>query len=926
MRDTLEGFMRTLKIHALAFFALAAVAGNPAVQFAAQPAKALPPADCFRIVVDERGLVSLPSALLRAKADISSLDPDKYNLYCGGKPVPMIVVKSRTPGVWRIEFLSEGANPLCSSDVYWLKPLAEGEKPVRWVKDNRQPDDKAATVIQAAEETLRPGRGISISGGNATAFRPARISITPPDPHRLVDGASAELRLRLRRRPCGEDYGMEWKAALVLNGKALKFTEKVDGLDWFISCDIPQGDFRIPPGNPDSITISIRNESTYPEDSIEGFVAAVFSVEDAELTLIKKTTSNSDPVITIRTSKAQVGSTVKVEGLRIYFRVFSPTEGLELTTKVVRDDTILPMYFPVTCAGPYVLVSKYLTPEVEPYEIDSKKEGFPHHPDLRSAANEADYLIIAPSAFIEAVQPLAKYRALPRRDGEKFSVMVVDAREIYDQFDFGRFGPKPIKDFLEYARKNWKRPPRYVLLAADADRDTDFAAPGLTIPAYQYEAYFSGISGTDNWYATWSEDGVPEFAIGRLPARSAEELKAMIDKIIAYETASENGPWRRRISVVAGEAGYGLRLDALLERMFRHIFGGMMPRVFDLDVSYASWRSAYYYPAEEFQKHFIGSINSGALIITYVGHGVSSGLDTAYSAIDGRKYAIFEKADVAKLNCAGHSLIMFILTCDAGAFDIAGQECLAEDMLNAPNAPVAVVASSSESHPYGNGILGIEMTPSFFAQGGACGPLTLPARASLGDMMRFWKIRNIKGRGILRSVIEVAARYLVGSKQVAQRIRVDHQHLYNLLGDPALQLAWPQFDMTLATDRNNVKPGEKITLTGACDGVKKGDVTVTLECDITDSLYAAGTMPFTVKEQRERHRQSNDKVVLSQRVALADGKFSLDLEIPKIVDKTGYALKPGTYYIKAYLTSEKGDAFAVTAVTVLAPEGESPAP
>jgi hypothetical protein len=566
----------------------------------------------------------------------------------------------------------------------------------------------------------------------------------------------------------------------------------------------------------------------------------------------------------------------------------------------------------------------YIEPAVEPYEIESKNEGFPHHPDLRSATNEADYLIIAPNAFLDAVKPLADYRALTRRDGEKFAVMVVDSQEIYDQFDYGRFGPKPIKDFLAYARKNWKRPPRYVVLAADADRDSDYAAPGRTIPACECEIWFSGISGTDNWYATRSNDGAPEFAIGRLPADNPDELQVMIDKIIAYETKSDSGTWRRKLSVVGSEARMGPEIEALLRKMFRLIFGGRMPRAFDLEVAYTAEGSDYYYPSKDFNSHVIESINKGALVFTYVGHGAVDSLDHIYRGAD--EFPIFEGADVARLNCAGHSPVIFILACDSGAYDLAEQDCLAEQILKAPNAPIAVVAASSESHPYGNGILGIEMLPAFFANGGACGPLTVPQRAALGDMLTFLKVRNVRATSVLRLTLDLAARQWVGSKAVEQRLRVDHQYLYNLLGDPALQVAWPQYDMTLAADRDSAKPGDKITVTGSCDGVKKGDVTITLECDITDSLYPPTAVPGTVKEQAERHRRSNDKVVLSQQVALEDGKFSVEIEIPKIVEKTGLALKPGTYYVKAYLAGKKGDAFATTSLEVPAPGEQPPNP
>ena len=502
---------------------------------------------------------------------------------------------------------------------------------------------------------------------------------------------------------------------------------------------------------------------------------------------------------------------------------------------------------------------------------------------------------------------MAKYRALPRRDGETFKTMTVDSQEIYDQFGEGRFGPRVVKEFLAYARKNWKRPPRYVLLAADAQRDSDFAAPGRTIPAHQCETWFSGICGTDNWYAAWSDDGAPEFAIGRLPADSAEELKRMIDKIVAYETKSESGAWRRKLELVAGEARMGPEIDALMLRMLRLIFGGGMPRVFDLEFAYAGENSEYYYPSKEFRARFVDSINKGALIVTYIGHGSAQSLDHIYRK-EG-EYSIFERGDVAKLDCAGRSPIMFIVACDSGAYDVAGEDCLGEDIVKAPNAPIAVVASSSESHPYGNGVLGIEMLSAFFARGGACGPTTAPKRAALGDMLDYLKFNNTRGKGLLRTTLDAAAKAWVGSKEIEQRLRVDHQYLYNLLGDPALQVAFPQYDVKVEVDKEYAKSGEKITVSGTCEGVKEGKAVVTFECDITEPLYPPHKTEASEEALLKRFAESNDKVAFTQEVEVKDGKFSSEMVVPKRSPKGTAGLQPGTYYIKVYLTGKEGDAF-----------------
>lgn len=919
----METRMKAFRISSFLVISLALLSncgGMPASGDSA-PGKGLAAASCFKVVVVEEGMARIAYEDLAAKADVSELEPGKLNLYCDGKAIPVLVEggeDGKLDAGDGIIFYCGQSNPRSPVDVFWLKPMAEGEAAVRYKVDERKPDEKAG-YVQTVETEIplrdkmdvngaRSAGGMTVSSRVVNTYETARLDVIVSSSHfEAGENAKAKLTVHLRRRQCGVDYGVDWKVAVTASGHELPLKEEVKGLDWDITCEVPVKYF-VNAGDKRMLTLKLVNKSTFPEKVMEGFVAAMVYVRGGSITFAERAWARGDQVVIH--DVASVGSNIIVEGFtKMEVRVFCPRDCTETRTEALPSMSSPGGYFTARNSGPYIAVSggAFIKAGVEPYEVGTKNEGWARHADLSAPGNEANYLIIAPGAFVEAAGELAKYRALPRRNDETFKTMTVDSQEIYDQFGEGRFGPQAVKEFLAYARKNWKRPPRYVLLAADAQRDSDFAAPGRTIPAYQCETWFSGICGTDNWYAAWSDDGAPEFAIGRLPADSPDELKTMIDKIIAYETESENGAWRRKLEVVAGEARMGPEIDALLLRMFRLIFGGNMPRVFDLEVAYTGENSDYYYPSKKLNAHVIDSINKGALIFTYVGHGAVDSLDHIYRK-EG-EYSIFERGDVAKLDCAGRSPIMFIVACDSGAFDVAGADCLGEDIVKAPNAPIAVVASSSESHPYGNGTLVIEMLPAFFARGGECGALTAPARASLGDMLEYLKFRNTRGKSLLRTTLDLAAKAWVGSKEVQQSLRVDHQYLYNLLGDPALQVAFPQYDVKVEVDKEYAKSGEKITVSGTCEGVKEGKALVTFECDITEPLYPEQKAAADEKAQIQRFEESNDKVAFTQEVEVKDGKFSFEMVVPKSAPKSTAGLQPGTYYIKVYLTGKEGDAF-----------------
>jgi hypothetical protein len=48
---------------------------------------------------------------------------------------------------------------------------------------------------------------------------------------------------------------------------------------------------------------------------------------------------------------------------------------------------------------------------------------------------------------------------------------MADVGDIFDEFSFGEKTPQAIRDFLAYAKDNWRTSPRYVLLAGKAHGD-----------------------------------------------------------------------------------------------------------------------------------------------------------------------------------------------------------------------------------------------------------------------------------------------------------------------------------------------------------------------------------------------------------------------------------------------------------------------
>jgi hypothetical protein len=110
----------------------------------------------------------------------------------------------------------------------------------------------------------------------------------------------------------------------------------------------------------------------------------------------------------------------------------------------------------------------------------------------------------------------------------------------------GLRSPAAIPELLGYAEAVWSEPPQMVLLAGNGHTDYlgVFSNEVNHLPPLLRQTC-DGLFAADELLADTGGDELPDVAIGRLPARTAEELAAMIAKIKAYEADAE-AAWRNQ--------------------------------------------------------------------------------------------------------------------------------------------------------------------------------------------------------------------------------------------------------------------------------------------------------------------------------------------------------------------------------------------
>ena len=252
--------------------------------------------------------------------------------------------------------------------------------------------------------------------------------------------------------------------------------------------------------------------------------------------------------------------------------------------------------------------------------------------DWRSPSHDYDYIAIVGTErnangtttlgaeLGAAVQPLLDYRG-----AEGLLVAKVSLQDIYDEFSNGFVDPDAIRDFLTYAYNNWQRQPQYVLLVGDghyAFRNEVATALHSSVPPYfvDVDPWIGEVPADLRFVSVDGEDDyLPEMAIGRIPANSAADVTAVVNKIIAYENplVTPDGDWNQLSVYVADNysdpAGN-----------FHNLSDNV--RLNWLPSSYSSQRIYYRLDANtdtgaKMRTAIKESFNQGALFLQWFGHG-----------------------------------------------------------------------------------------------------------------------------------------------------------------------------------------------------------------------------------------------------------------------------------------------------------------
>ena len=329
---------------------------------------------------------------------------------------------------------------------------------------------------------------------------------------------------------------------------------------------------------------------------------------------------------------------------------------------------------------------------------------------------------------------------------------------------------------------------RWVILGGDSlpggkgivpDRDTqhhnmwgeidDIPTDIYYISPTNWDADGDGVYGEfeDDKKAITYPDGT--VGLGRIPVRTAADIKAYTDKVVSYESHYPKGDFKNTMVYTCTVKGaYGKVRRSWDDHVSKALEGGKMSRYFanktpwdietpgDYQISCKNW-------VEMINAKKVGKYH-------FHGHGLINGW-----ALEGHE--MFDKDQVAKLKNKDAYPVITTVSCFTGHFDAATDPCISESMLRMPHAgAIAIVAPCREGKPH---FLSPKQDfPLMTKEGKMDGTTT--------TMTYFWEL-GIKGNLTTgEAMMETKAKLAEKAKKSANF----HMCLseLNLLGDPTLMV------------------------------------------------------------------------------------------------------------------------------------------
>ncbi len=503
-------------------------------------------------------------------------------------------------------------------------------------------------------------------------------------------------------------------------------------------------------------------------------------------------------------------------------------------------------------------------------------------------------LIVTPLAWKSEAERLAQFR----RTNDSLSVLVVTTQQVYNEFSSGQPDPTAIRDMCRYLyRQNALGNPanglQYLLLFGDATYDyrniEQYLSPreqANTVPVYESceslhpllsfssDDYFGFLKeGDGEWAEDFTGDQQLDIGVGRLPVKSPDEAKTVVDKLIRYATDKTTlGNWRSQLLLVADDGDDNIHqrdADQLATYVETHAPAYHPDRLFiDLFPRTADTVGTQVVPkAPLVNARLRQAMQDGRLIINYTGHG---------GIREWAQEQILTLKDI--LTTPVTRLPLFVTaTCEFGRYDDPTSNSGAEiALLNPTGGGIGLLTTTRPVFADKNLLLNQAFYRTVFQPKAGRMP-------RLGDVIRATKDSSLAG--------------------------VQNRN-FTLLGDPSMRLAYPRAEVVMTglnghalTVPDTLRALQQVTLTGEVrqPGTARAvtDFSGTVQVTLYDKPTSLTTLGLEGNPKMAFRSYTN--LLYSGQVRVLNGQFQVQFTLPKDLDLT---VGPGRLY--AYALRDDG--------------------
>ena len=377
----------------------------------------------------------------------------------------------------------------------------------------------------------------------------------------------------------------------------------------------------------------------------------------------------------------------------------------------------------------------------------------------------SDMIILTHSDFLEAATKLALHRI--QKQG--YSVKVVLLDDIYKEFGAGQPDLMHIRNYarLELSKAKAQNVDfRYLLIMGSASYDMQDRVSHNTnfVPIYHANTNNKAAAFClDDFIAyTDSGQGDPEkgvsrmaFAVGRIPCRTADDAKAVVEKLIRYDDKKSLGDWRSQITFVCDdmdeywEREFVTQTESYAQSMVNSWPYLNVNRVYADAYKQVTTGNGEKYP--DVSKAIDRAVQEGSLFVNYQGHGGEKGW---------AQEAFLDVPMIQAWKNPYRMPVLFTATCEFSRFDDPEHQSAGElALLNPSGGAVGLMSTTRLVYVSGNS----EINRDFWTKYGF--PKVGEPVPTLGEVFQ-----RMKNRPSLNS----------------------EDNKFALLGDPSMRLAFPE--------------------------------------------------------------------------------------------------------------------------------------